>query len=426
MNQKTITKEVSFSDIGLHTGKPVNLRVLPAPAGHGLVFVKKHKNNYRLKVSVENIMGISRGTNLSDGNETIYTFEHLMAAIGAIGLSNLVLEIDADEPPILDGSGFPFYEAFIKAGVVEQDATKPLYKVVRTCSFEEDGGILIAYPSSSFSISYTLDYSNTLIGVRHLNVDFDEIDPSDKLLKARTFCLLEEVEHQRHQGQALGGSLKNAVVVDGNRCLNEEGLRFSNEFGWHKVMDFFGDFSILGGKIQGKFVGVKSGHRTNINLIKKMIQEKILVTEHPDHCPEVLELTDIKKIIPHRYPFLLVDRIINMKVGEEATGIKNVTGNEEFFNGHFPDRPLMPGVLIVEALAQVAGVCMLSMTGNTGKTPFFTGLDSVKFRKPVFPGDQLELYVKVLKLRGDIGKVSAVARVNGKTHVEGKLSFMIK
>jgi len=426
MTQKTTAKGIHFSDIGLHTGKPVNLRVLPAPVGHGLVFVKKHKNDYQLKVAVENIIGISRGTNLTDGIETIYTFEHLMAAIGALELSNLILEIDADEPPILDGSGFPFYQAFKEAGIVEQEAPRPCYKVVRTCSFEEEGGILIAYPSENFSISYTLDYSNTLIGVRHLNVDFDEINPEDKLLKARTFCLLEEVEHQRSKGQALGGSLKNAVVVEGNRCLNKEGLRFSNEFGWHKVMDFFGDLSILGGKIQGRFVGVKSGHRTNINLVKKMIQEKALITESSAETPKVLELTDIKKIIPHRYPFLLIDRIINMEVGKEATGIKNVTGNEEFFNGHFPDRPLMPGVLIIEALAQVAGVCMLSMTGNTGKTPFFTGLDSVKFRRPVFPGDQLELYVKVLKARGDIGKVAATARVNGKCHVEGKLSFMIK
>jgi len=426
MKQRTLASPVEFTDIGLHTGKPVKLRVSPADVNHGLVFIKKHKDDYPLKVSVENVQGISRGTNLSDGTESIYTFEHLMASIGALRLTNLVLEIDSDEPPILDGSGIQFYEQFLQAGIVDQEAQLPRYRVVRTCEVEEDDAVLIAYPSDEFSISYTLDYSGTMIGVRHLKVQFDNLDPAEKLLRARTFCLLEEVEYQHKEGQALGGSLRNAVVVDGEKCLNEEGLRFPNEFAWHKIMDFFGDMNVLGSPILGKFVGVKSGHRTNISLLKKMLEEECLVREIGLEEGESLDLNDIKRIIPHRYPFLLVDKIVSMEVGKGAVGIKNVTGNEEFFNGHFPDRPLMPGVLIVEALAQVAGVCLLSMMGNYGKTPFFTGLDSVRFRKPVFPGDQLELEIKVLKLRGGTGKVDGIARVNGQVHVEGKLSFMIK
>lgn len=426
MKQRTLAKPVEFSDVGLHTGKPVTLKVLPATAGHGLVFIKKHKGDYPLKVCVGNVQGISRGTNLSDGVESIYTFEHLMAAIGALRLTNLILEIDSDEPPILDGSGIEFYQEFLQAGVVEQEAQLPRYRVVRTCEVEENDAVLIAYPADEFSISYTLDYSGTLIGVRHLKVAFNDIDPAEKLLRARTFCLLDEVEYQHKSGQALGGSLRNAVVVDGNKCLNEEGLRFPNEFAWHKIMDFYGDMSVLGSPIVGKFVGVKSGHRANISLLKKMLDEECLIREMGLEDGECLDLVDIKRIIPHRYPFLLVDRIVSMEVGKSAVGIKNVTGNEEFFNGHFPDRPLMPGVLIVEALAQVAGVCLLSMMGNYGKTPFFTGLDSVRFRKPVFPGDQVELEIKVLKLRGGMGKVDGVARVNNQIHVEGKLSFMIK
>jgi len=426
MKQRTLANPVEFTDLGLHTGKPVTLKVLPAEPGHGLVFVKTHKNNYSLKVSVENVQGISRGTNLSDGTEAIYTFEHLMAALAALRLTNLTLEIDSDEPPILDGSGIVFYEKFLEAGIVEQEAPQHRYRVIKTCEVEEADAVLVAYPSEEFSISYTLDYSGTMIGVRHLKVNFDEIDPAEKLLRARTFCLLEEVEHQHSVGQALGGSLRNAVVVDGNKCLNEEGLRFANEFAWHKIMDFFGDMNVLGAPILGKFVGVKSGHRINIRLLKKMLEENCLVREVGLEEGQSLDLNDIKRIIPHRYPFLLVDRITSMEVGKGAVGIKSVTGNEEFFNGHFPDRPLMPGVLIVEALAQVAGVCMLSMMGNYGKTPYFTGLDSVRFRKPVYPGDQLELEITVRKLRGSTGKVDGVARVNGQVHVEGKLSFMIK
>jgi beta-hydroxyacyl-ACP dehydratase FabZ len=173
-------------------------------------------------------------------------------------------------------------------------------------------------------------------------------------------------------------------------------------------------------------VGIRSGHRQNIGLMKKLIEEKAVIMDNPWANKKVLELEDIKRVIPHRYPFLLVDRITSLVVGESAIGIKNVTGNEEFFNGHFPDTPVMPGVLIVEALAQVAGVCLLSMTNNQGKTPFFMGLEQVKFRKPVFPGDQLELSIQVLKLRGNTGKVEARASVAGQVHVEGNLSFFIK
>lgn len=426
MKQKTLKKSVIFEDIGLHTGNAVRLEVKPAPENHGLVFVKVHKNNHKLKVDLANIQGISRGTNLSDGQETIYTFEHLMAAVGACELTNLIFEIDSDEPPILDGSGIEFYKKFKAAGVKTQDGLCPVYKVAKPCVVEENGAKLMAFPGDEFHMSYTLNYPNTMIGARHIEVDFDEIDKSENLLRARTFCLLEEVEAQRSNGQALGGDLTNAIVVDGDRCLNEEGLRFENEFAWHKVMDFFGDMNMLGGKLKGRFVGIKSGHRSNIMLLKKLLKEDCLVQENMWEMKKTLELVDIKKLIPHRYPFLLVDRIIDLKIGEEATGIKGVTGNEEFFNGHFPDAPVMPGVLIVEALAQVAGVCLLSLTHHKGKTPYFMGLDQVKFRRPVYPGDQLELHIKVLKLRDSTGKVEAEARVNGKTHVQGQLSFMIK
>ncbi len=424
--QKTLAGSVVFDDIGLHLGNKVRMSVHPAGPGEGVTFELSHHKNHKLRVSLENVKGVGRGTNLSDGSRTVHTIEHFMAAVGALGLSNLRIEIDADEPPILDGSAAPFVEKLQSAGLSEQDFSRPIFRVVRPCIFEDANGILMAYPSDGFSISYTLDYPDTFIGVAHLDVDFHSVEADERLTNARTFCLLNEVEVLKARGQALGGSLENAIVVDGQKCLNEGGLRFENEFAWHKVLDFFGDTSILGGSILGRFVGIRSGHRHNIGLLKKMMEEKAMIQDNPWVSKKVLELEDIKRVIPHRYPFLLVDRITGLKVGESAVGIKNVTGNEEFFNGHFPDTPVMPGVLIVEALAQVAGVCLLSMTNNQGKTPFFMGLDQVKFRKPVFPGDQLELSIQVLKLRGNTGKVEARASVDGQIHVEGILSFFIK
>ncbi|MCO4782520.1 MAG: UDP-3-O-[3-hydroxymyristoyl] N-acetylglucosamine deacetylase [Candidatus Cloacimonetes bacterium] len=426
MNQKTLKKAVTFKDIGLHTGQPVTMVVKPAPPETGIIFIKTHKNNVKLKVSLDHVEGVSRGTNLTYGDETIYTFEHLNAAIAACNLTNLEIELDADEPPILDGSAIQFYDAFKKAGIEEQDKVRMVFKVVKPSIIEDNGAMLMAYPDNHLSIDYVLSYPDTYIGTQHVNVNLSEIDLGEKLLKARTFCLLQEVELQRKIGQALGGSLDNALVVDKDKLVNKEGLRFENEFAWHKILDFFGDMNILGAEIKGRFVGIKSGHRLNSGLLKKMLQDGSLIMENPWLNKDVLELQDIKTILPHRYPFLLVDRIIKMDSGKTAVGIKSVTGNEEFFNGHFPDTPIMPGVLIVEALAQVGGVCLLSMAQHIGRTPYFMGLEQVKFRRPVRPGDQLELEVEVLKVRGTTGKISGKAKVNGKVHVEGKLSFMLK
>ena len=424
--QKTLKQAVVFKDIGLHLGTSVEMKVNPAPANHGIVFQLTHKGGRTLAVELGMAQGVGRGTNLSDGEFSLHTIEHFMAAVGASGLSNLLVEIDADEPPIMDGSALAFIEEFERVGFVDQAAPVPVWRVVKPCVVEHEGSILMAFPDDHFSISYTLDYRGTFIGIQHLDVNLSTVNLKDHLLRARTFCLLHEVEGLKARGQALGGSLKNAIVVDGNRCVNPEGLRFEQEFAWHKILDFYGDTSILRGPIHGRFVGIRSGHRQNIGLMKKLIEEKAVIMDNPWANKKVLELEDIKRVIPHRYPFLLVDRITSLVVGESAIGIKNVTGNEEFFNGHFPDTPVMPGVLIVEALAQVAGVCLLSMTNNQGKTPFFMGLEQVKFRKPVFPGDQLELSIQVLKLRGNTGKVEARASVAGQVHVEGNLSFFIK
>lgn len=426
MKQQTIRDTVRFEGIGLHTGNIIRMNLQPAPINNGISFILKDKNDHILKIALENTEGVARGTNISDGQESVQTIEHFMAAIGALGITNLNIEIFGNEPPALDGSASKFYEAIHNVGVQDQEGSLPVYQIIKPCVFEVDGGTLAAAPDPGFRISYTLDYPNTPLGTQHLEIDFEKINFAEYLLQARTFCLQQEVEYLQKNGYALGGTLENALVIKPDGIMNPEGFRFSNECAWHKVLDFFGDTRNIGGKIRGHFIGIKSGHRHNIGLLKKLFETGSIIEENYWMSKEVLNLNDIKKILPHRYPFLLVDKIIQMEVGKSAVGLKNVTGNEEFFNGHFPDGPVMPGVLVVEAMAQVAGVCLLAMEQNVGKTPFFMGIESVKFRKPIFPGDQLEISIFVTKLRSSTGKIEAVAKVNGQVHVEGRLSFVIK
>jgi UDP-3-O-[3-hydroxymyristoyl] N-acetylglucosamine deacetylase/3-hydroxyacyl-[acyl-carrier-protein] dehydratase len=353
----------------------------------------------------------------------VQTVEHLLSALRGVGVDNARIEIDAGEPPALDGSGQGFVTPILEAGLVEQDADRAHYQVLFPVVFQEGDATITAIPDTAFRVTSTIHYPGTLIGSQTRSLVITPESYQQELMACRTFCLGQEIEAMQAAGLALGGSLENAVVVDGQEVRNES-LRFPDEFVRHKILDLIGDLSLAGAPIRGHFVAHKSGHVHNVKLLKKLFEEGALgVVGTRPAAP--LDLRAIRRILPHRFPMLLVDRIEELEVGVRAVGTKGVTYNEPFFQGHFPGRPVMPGVLIMEALAQVAGVVMLSKPEFQGKTPLFTGLDKVRFRKPIRPGDTIRLEVAIEKIKLSMGRAIGRALVDGQEAASGLLKFTL-
>jgi UDP-3-O-[3-hydroxymyristoyl] N-acetylglucosamine deacetylase/3-hydroxyacyl-[acyl-carrier-protein] dehydratase len=421
--QATLAGEASLSGIGLHTGKPVNLTFAPAAPGTGVRFQRTDLPGApEIAVEPAHLSGGVRGTNLTVREVTIHTIEHVMAACFAAGIDNVQVRLDGPEPPAVDGSAKGLVDALRGAGITAQEPARRINRVVRPFTYGDERGQIACFPHTGFRISYTLQYPNTKIGCQYREVDVTPQVIADEIAPARTFCLMEEVEALRSANLALGGSLENALVVDGDKVVNEP-LRFPDEFVRHKILDLVGDLATLGGAIQGHFVALKTGHRHNIALVQQALEKQALV--QIEEAKVQYDIEEIRKVLPHRYPFLLVDRITEMESGVRAVGLKNVSSNEQFFNGHFPERSVMPGVLILEAMAQVAGVCILSLPEHRGKTPYFTGMDQVHFRRPVVPGDQLRIEIEVAKVRGTMGKVTGRALVEERVAAEGVLKFTV-
>ncbi len=436
-NQRTIAKQVSIKGVGLHSGEEVNLVIKPASENAGINFVRVDiDSSLRIPATIDYVLDYQkapRRTSITKDGVEVHTIEHLMAALYGLGIDNVTVELDGVEVPGLDGSALAFVDLLKEAGIVEQSVKRQEFALKEPVYVDSPNGItIVALPYNGLKLSYTLSYPGTFVGTQYMSLELDENSFLEKICQGRTFCLEKEAEELRKLGLGKGADYSNTLVIC-ETGIKENELRFENEFVRHKLLDLVGDISLLGCRLKAHIIAIKSGHFMNIKLVEKIFRQKQrveqaalkAVSDFDVKGRDVLEVVDIMKILPHRYPFLLVDKIIEMQEGKRAVGIKAVTMNEYYFVGHFPNRPVMPGVLIIEAMAQVGGVLMLSNPKHKGKIAYFMGINNVKFRKPVLPGDTLEIETVVTRVRSRTGQIQGQVRVEGIVVAEAELMFAI-
>ncbi|HXE42219.1 MAG TPA: bifunctional UDP-3-O-[3-hydroxymyristoyl] N-acetylglucosamine deacetylase/3-hydroxyacyl-ACP dehydratase [Candidatus Baltobacteraceae bacterium] len=440
LNQQTLNRPANFSGIGLHSGNRVNMSILPAPANSGVRFRRVDlADKPEIEARVENVGETNRSTTLAKGNVKIHTVEHVLAALAGFGIDNAIVELDANEPPIADGSSREFCKIIQAAGISPQAEKKEFYSPSEPIEMESGETMMTLFPDDGFKITCT---SSDKKG-RFTQFYSTEITPKNwekELSHARTFCFYEEIEHLIKNNLIKGGSLENAIVIRDDAVLTTEPLRYPEEFVRHKMLDIVGDLSLVGKPIRGHLIAVKPSHAANCEFAKliqaqmnkplrsartfapppKFTEPETLVSENG-----AMNVEEIMRILPHRPPFLLVDRILKMD-GDKITGVKNVTMNEPFFVGHFPGHPIMPGVLQLEAMAQVAGVLLLKKLEQENQVAYFMSAEDVKWRKPVVPGDALIIEVEMTKIRGKIGKAKGVCKVGGEIVSEAEVTFMLR
>jgi UDP-3-O-[3-hydroxymyristoyl] N-acetylglucosamine deacetylase / 3-hydroxyacyl-[acyl-carrier-protein] dehydratase len=431
--QKTIKEPTSFSGIGLHTGSLTTVTFKPAPENAGITFRRVDmEGKPAIPADVDHVVGVARGTTLGIGDAKVHTVEHALSAMAGLGIDNLDIELDAEEIPTGDGSSMPVLAVLLKAGVVEQNAEKEYITLDRPVYYRQGDTMLSILPSDEHRVSMTIAYDHVAIGTQYASFTITEDTFTNEIAPARTFCFLREVKMLQEKGLIKGGSLESAVVIGDDTVLNDE-LRFPDEFVRHKILDLIGDMYLLGRPVKGHIVSVKGGHEKNV-LFSKQIKNALsngteakgreVVGKSKLNRPPALDVSKIMKILPHRYPFLLVDRILSFVPMERVTGIKNVTVNEPFFQGHWPESPVMPGVMIIEAMAQVSAVLIFGDNPNPdGKLAFFLGVDKAKFRRTVVPGDQLVIECEMIRCRRNACKVAAKAMVDGAVAAEAIMTF---
>lgn len=425
-NQKTIIKEIHLKGTGIHTGNKVNLTFKPAGPNCGVTFIRTDiAGAPRIKADIESLIvqKSSRRSSIGSNQVEVQTIEHLMASLSSLGIDNIDIEVDSNELPGLDGSAINFVEALEKAGITQQEKEKYIHVVKEPITIQEGSSSITVLPSAEFKISYTLNYDHPMLASQFLEVGVNKESFKREIAPARTFCLESEAGQLQNQGLGQGANYENTLVV-GKEGVIKNKLRFHDEFVRHKILDLIGDLYLSGCSIRGHVIALRSGHSLNLQIARKIQQQRTKL-QGAVNMKEALDINEIMKILPHRQPFLFVDRITHLEKGKRAVGYKNLTINDDFFRGHFPGRPIMPGVLILEAMAQVGGVMMLASEENRGKLAFFMAIDNAKFRKTVVPGDQLVFEVEAGKMRSKIGSVHGKALVDGKVVAEADLMFAL-
>ena len=429
--QHTVGKTASLSGTSLHTGEKVTLKLHPAPVDHGIKFRRKDlQDEPTIDAKIENLKMVERATTIGEGSIRVHTVEHVLAALWAMGVDNAVVEMDANEPPIGDGSAQAYVDLIRRAGVSAQEEPRKFFNVRETMHVEsKTGALLVLLPDDKFRISCTQAGPNNRFA-QFLSVEVTPTVFEHEIAPARTFVFYEDVKPLMDKNLIKGGSLENAIVVRGEAVLSKEPLRFPDEFVRHKILDIIGDLALVGRRIRGHVVAVKPGHASNADLARSITREQTRrsAVAAPRTIPSGdggLDTDQVMQILPHRFPFLMVDRIISFETETKCVGVKTVTINEPFFQGHFPGHPVMPGVLQVEAMAQVASILLFKLTKTSSRVGYFMSADQVKFRKPVFPGDTIFIHAELTRARGNrMAKTKCHCVVNDAVVSEGELMFM--
>ncbi len=430
--QATIRDAQTITGSTLHTGTDVTLTIKPAAPNTGYIFKRLDiSDEPTIAAHIDNVKQVERATTLGEGGVKVHTVEHLLSALRGLEIDNALIELDANEPPIGDGSAKIYTDALEKAGRVEQDVPVVTYHVREPIHIKgKDGAFISAWPSDDFEISCT-NANHTGKHTQYLHWNLDKQKYTNDIANARTFVFYEEVEPLLEKGLIKGGSLENAIVIRGDAILSREPLRHEDEFVRHKILDVIGDLTLFPARLKAHITAAKTGHALNVELARAIFKQykhyvsQQMPVENVPVGDGGLDINEVMKILPHRYPFLLVDRILKFEGVSKAVGQKAVTINEPFFQGHFPGHPVMPGVLQVEAMAQVASILMLKQSGSAGRIGYFMSADAVKFRKPVLPGDTLIIHVELTKARGKIGRAYGQCMVKNEVVSEGELTFAL-